>query len=540
VLGLDYGTDSVRALVVAADDGEELATAVAPYPRWARGDFCDAAAQRFRQHPRDHLDALTTVVRDVLARLPRRCAITAIGVDTTGSTPVAVDRDGTPLALTPAFARDPDAMFVLWKDHTAVAEAEEFTRRCRSGRQPDYTARVGGSYSAEWFWAKILRVMRGNRRVARAAFSWVEHCDWLPAVLCGATDPLTLRRSRCAAGHKACWHPGHGGLPAAGFLRALDPRLAGLRPRLYRDTWCSDQMAGRLGAVWARRLGLRPGIPVAVGAFDAHLGAVGAGISPGILVKVMGTSTCDMLVTPVETLGDRCLRGICGQVEGSIIPGLVGLEAGQSAFGDIYAWYCRLLGWGEAPDRGVRQTARLPALERAAMTLPPGAGGVRALDWFNGRRTPGANQRLRGCLAGLDLGSTAPAVYRALIEATAFGSRAIADCFTTQGVAVRQVLALGGIASKSPLVMQICADVLGRPIRVVAANQCCALGAAMMAAVAAGHHRDVRQAQMAMGSGIAAEYRPVAARRRAYDRIYADYQRLGAAEEARVRGQGEP
>lgn len=532
-LGIDFGTDSVRALLVDVRTGAELASAVSNYRRWARGEFCDPAASRFRQHPQDHLDSMREAVRGALSAAPRGAAlrVCGIGVDTTGSSPLPVAADGTALALTREFARDPDAMCVLWKDHTAADEADEINALAHGGRFRDYTRWSGGIYSSEWFWAKILHITRANRRVAAAACSWIEHCDWVPAVLCGIGDPADIRRSRCAAGHKAMWHAGWGGLPDAGFLAALDRRLADLRPRLYDQTWTADTPAGRLCPAWAEAFGLPAGVPVAVGAFDAHLGAVGAGARPYDLAKVMGTSTCDMLMAPPQALGRRSVPGICGQVDGSIMPGMVGLEAGQSAFGDVYAWWRRTLVEGAAlmGARGGDADRVIPALAAAAAGLEPGAGGLVALDWFNGRRTPDASARVRAAIAGLHLGHRPAHIFRALVEATACGARAISERFTAHGVPVKRVVALGGIARKSPLAMQICADVLGKPIAIVASDQCCALGAAIAGAVAGGAYRDMAAAQRRMASRIERTVRPQAAARRAYDAIYGRYQALGAA-----------
>lgn len=526
LIGIDFGTDSVRALVVDGRTGAEISAGVTAYPRWAKGRYCDPARQQFRQHPKDYLEAMTSAIRTAVkgAGAGAGTRVIGLGVDTTGSTPAPCGADGRPLALTPDFAEDPDAMFVLWKDHTAISEAERFNDLAHSGKHTDYTRFVGGIYSSEWWWAKIAHVTKHNAKVAKAAHGWIEHCDWIPAELCGIDDAAAIPRSRCAAGHKACWHESWGGLPDEGFLTALEPKLKGLRARLPAGTATSDQPAGRLSAAWARSLGLNPGITVAVGAFDCHLGAVGAGIAPFTLAKVIGTSTCDMLVAPAEAVGDRTVAGICGQVDGSILPGLLGLEAGQSAFGDVYAWYKRLLTWDRKPGK---DDDLLPRLERAAADLEPGAGGITALDWFNGRRTPDADQRLRGAITGLHLGHDAPAVYRALIEATAFGSRAIVERFVEQGVPVKQVAALGGIARKSPLVMQILADVLRRPIGVVASDQCCALGSAIAAATAAGLYPTMAKAAKAMASRIEHTYKPVPRRAATYDTLYARYQSLG-------------
>jgi L-ribulokinase len=538
-LGIDYGTDSARALLVDVDTGAEVAAQVAAYRRWANGDFCDPGASRFRQHPQDYLDALIESVAGALALAGPGAgeAVVGVGIDTTGSTPVAVDAEGTALALHDAFRTTPAAMFVLWKDHTGIEQAERINQLCHGGRFPDYTRYVGGIYSSEWYWAKAARILADDARVAAATAGWVEHCDWLPGVLTGITRPEHVARSRCAAGHKAMWHPDWQGLPGADFLAAVEPRLAPLRTAFAPTTLTSDQRAGGLTPAWAERLGLRPGISVAVGAFDAHLGAVGAGAGAFTLTKVMGTSTCDMMLAPTAAIRGT-VRGICGQVDGSIIPSMMGLEAGQSAFGDVYAWFRRLLSWPLGALGLASETAAerlLPALETAALALPP-AAGVLSVDWFNGRRTPDANQRLQGALTGLTLGTDAPMVYRALVEGTAYGARAIVDRFVEQGVPVERVIALGGIARRSTLVMQVCADVLNRPIGVVGSDQCCALGAAIAAAVAAGCHPSMTVAQTRMASRIERTYQPSATAVAAYQAGYRAYQAIGEHLEGRSAG----
>lgn len=344
VIGLDFGTDSVRALLADTRTGEEVKSAVKAYPRWEKQTYCEALENRFRQHPLDYLESMEACMKEMLSGLPADVVenIAGISAATTGSTPVAVDAFGTPLALTPGFEKDPDAMFVLWKDHTASAEADEINQLAHA-RETDYTRYSGGTYSAEWFWSKILHIVKNNSRVRQHAFSWMEHCDWIPAVLTDHTDPCTLRRSRCAAGHKAMWHDDFGGLPPEKFLNKLDPYLGEVRKRLYRDTYTANQPAGIISSYWAQRWRLPEDVKVGVGAIDAHMGAIGAGIQSGSLVKVMGTSTCDMLVVPRDKYAHQPVKGICGQANDSILPGMTGLEAGQSAFGDLYAWFVRIL-----------------------------------------------------------------------------------------------------------------------------------------------------------------------------------------------------
>lgn len=542
-IGLDYGTDSVRSVIVNVETGEVAATSVFNYPRWKKGLYSDALNNRFRQHPKDYLEGLEFTITDALKQAPAEVAenVIAISVDTTGSTPVAVDERGTPLSMTPGFEENPNAMFVLWKDHTAIREADEINELARKW-ETDFTKYSGGIYSSEWFWAKILHIIREDAGVYRAAYSWVEHCDWIPALLTGNTNPKTLKRSRCAAGHKAMWHEEFEGLPSEEFLTALDPMLSGLRERLFRETYTCDAAAGTITEEWATKLGLSKNVIVGTGALDAHLGAVGAEIKPYYVSKVVGTSTCDMLIMPMEEAKDKLIRGISGQVDGSIVPGMLGLEAGQSAFGDIYAWFRKVLDW---PLKNILSETRLvdenirkklieetsdkiiAELSEEAAKIPPAESGIIALDWMNGRRTPDANQNLRGAIAGLNLGSDAPRIFRALVEATAFGTKAISDRFESEGVRIDGVVALGGVAKKSPFVMQVIADVLNMPIKVARSEQASALGSAMAAAVAGGIYSTLFEAQEKMGSGIETEYHPIPENAKAYSILYEKYVKFG-------------
>ncbi len=543
-IGVDYGTDSVRAVVANTDTGEIIAESVFSYPRWKDGKYCNASENQFRQHPLDYVEGLKSTIEQVVSQCDEETAsgIIGISVDTTGSTPVPVNRTGTPLSLLPEFSENPNAMFVLWKDHTAISEADEINDLARTWGGVDYTKYEGGIYSSEWFWAKILRVLRTDTVVRDAAYSWVEHCDWIPGLLTGNTDPLELKRSRCAAGHKAMWHTDWDGLPSEKFLVALDPLLAGLPDRLYKDTYTSDVPVGYLSEEWATELGLSTKVAVGVGAFDAHIGAVGGEVKPYYMSKVMGTSTCDMLVVPREEVEGTLVKGICGQVDGSISPGLVGLEAGQSAFGDIYAWFRDLLLW--PVEKQLRETDLLNEetkeklfneirdrtindLSEAAAKIPLDETGVLALDWMNGRRTPDANPYLKGVISGLTLGSDAPAVFRALVEATAFGSRAIVERFREEGVRIDGVIAMGGVAKKSPFVMQTVANVMNIPILVAKAEQTCALGAAMAASVVAGTWSTFEEAQEKMGAGYEKEYIPDKIDAEKYNRLYKKYIKLG-------------
>jgi L-ribulokinase len=544
VIGIDYGTDSVRSVVVDTTDGRIAGSSVFDYPRWKKGLYCDPAVNQFRQHPLDYLEGLERSVKGALKGLSHEVVenIAGISVDTTGSTPVAVDKEGTPLALKTGFECNPDAMFVLWKDHTAVKEASEINELARSWGGADFTKYEGGIYSSEWFWAKVLHVLRHSHEVRKAAWSWVEHCDWIPAVLTGNTNPIEIKRSRCAAGHKAMWHKDFGGLPDQAFLTKLDPLLNDLRSRLYSDTFTCDTEVGTITTEWAKKLGIPETVKIGAGAFDAHLGAVGGEIKAYNLIKVMGTSTCDMIIAPLDENGEKLVAGICGQVDGSIVPGMLGLEAGQSAFGDIYAWFSKLLMWPvtdiiqemkwldpKSKNRLKEETADriIAELSKQASCLPVEETAIVALDWMNGRRTPDANQELKGAIAGLSLGSDAPKIFKALVEATAFGSKMINDRFVSEGVRIDAVIAIGGVAKKNPFVMQIVADVLNVPIKVASSDQTCALGSAMAASVVAGVHKDIPAAQAAMGGGFEKEYRPDPIKAAKYAVLYKKYIGLG-------------
>ena len=542
-IGVDYGTDSVRALVVNTYTGECVATAVHYYERWKKGLFCNSSTSQFRQHPLDYLEGLENSIKGALAGIEKDITqnIVGISVDTTGSTPVAVNEQGIPLAMLPEFAENPNGMFILWKDHTANAEAEEINQLAHQQNAAcshiDYTKYVGGIYSSEWFWAKILHTLRADASIRNTAFSWVEHCDWISAELTGNTNPLTIKRSRCAAGHKAMWHEEFEGLPSEEFLTKLDPLLAGLRERLFRNTYTSDEIMGTISAEWATKLGLPETVIIGVGAFDAHMGAVGAEIEPYTFVRVMGTSTCDMLIAPNRSdesleIGHLLIKGICGQVDGSIIPNMLGMEAGQSAYGDYYAWFQKiitepvreLLGENAANELSEKL---IPYLSEQAALLPITQNDPVATDWINGRRTPDANHALKATFTGLSLGTDAIRIFKMIVEATAYGSKAIVDRFINEGVPIKQVIAIGGVAKKSPYVMQTLSDVLNMPIKVASSDQACALGAAMNASVAAGIHPNLFKAQKAMGSGFDALYEPNQERNTIYQSLYKRYQEIG-------------
>ncbi|PWJ34996.1 ribulokinase [Sediminitomix flava] len=534
VLGIDYGSDSCRAVLVDTSNGAVLASAVHAYERWKSLSYCQPSINQFRQHPLDYLEGLEYTIKEVLKVLDKSeySAVKAISVDTTGSTPVAVNEQGVPLSLTPEFAENPNAMFVLWKDHTAIEEADQINELAKNWDGEDFTKYEGGIYSSEWFWAKVLHVSKQDEAVKQAAFSWIEHCDWIPFVLTGSDDILSFKRSRCAAGHKAMWHQDWGGLPPKEFLTQLDPYLADLRDRLYGETFTAEETAGTLCGAWAQRLGLSEDTIITVGTFDAHAGAVGGEVRPNTLVKVMGTSTCDMIVATPEEVCDNCVSGICGQVDGSIIPHFVGLEAGQSGFGDVLAWFRNMLSW-PLKNLGLENTEALidqiiPKLSEQALEIPVADSKVVSLDWINGRRTPDANQLLKGAITGLNMGTDAVKIFKSLVEAICFGSRAIVDRFESEGVKIDQVVGLGGVAKKSKLVMQTMADVLNRPIKVMRSDQAPALGASMYAAVAAGIYPDVLTAMNHISNGVEQEYQPIAANVEVYERLYQEYSKIGS------------
>ncbi len=527
-LGLDYGTNSVRTLLVDVRNGREMATAVWNYANGTQGVILSRDPHLARQHPADYITGAEATIKKTLAIAKRSVSgfksdqVIGIGVDTTGSTPIPVDAKGRPLALSGRFAKNPDAMAWLWKDHTGVAEAGEITELARKIR-PQYLAKCGGTYSSEWFFSKILHCVRTNPKVFNAAHLWVECADWVPAMLTGTEAPDRLSVGICAAGHKAMYNDEWGGYPDAEFLSQLDPKLGELRRRLRPKASSIDRPAGGLTEEWARRTGLPAGIPVAVGAFDAHLGGVGSGIRPGTLVKIIGTSTCDMMVVPLDReLAD--VPGLCGIVPGSILPGFYGLEAGQSAVGDIFNWFVNYI------QPFGKKAGSHEALSSAAGRLAPGESGLLALDWNNGNRTILVDQRLTGLLVGQTLYTTPAEIYRALIEATAFGALTIINRFEEYGVKVEQIVNCGGIAEKNPLVMQIYADVTGRPIKISRSAQTCALGAAIAGAVVAGKERggytNYAEAQKAMTALRPKAFSPNPRAHAVYQQLYSLYRKL--------------
>jgi L-ribulokinase len=522
-IGLDYGTNSARCLIVDVANGREVGTAVWNYEHGTQGVILSRDPNLARQHPADYIKGAEVTIKKALADAKKNVhgfqanQVVGIGVDTTGSTPLPVDRNGQPLAFNTKFAGNPAAMAWLWKDHTGVAEAAEITALAKKVR-PQFLAKCGGTYSSEWFFSKILRCLRVAPEVFNAAHAWVELADYVPAALTGTEHPKQFTAGVCAAGHKAMWNAKWGGYPDAQFLSKLDPRLGKLRARLTPRVTTVDKAVGGLTAAWAKRTGLCAGIPVAVGAFDAHLGAIGSGVTAGALVKIIGTSTCDIAVSPSNRkLAD--VPGLCGIVDGSVLPGYFGLEAGQSAVGDIFNWFVNYIQPGGAA--GTHE-----ALTAGAVELKPGESGLLALDWNNGNRTILVDQRLTGLLIGQTLYTTPAEIYRALIEATAFGALTIINRFEEYGVKIQQVINCGGIAEKNPVVMQIYADVTGRPMKVSRSAQTCALGSAVAAAVAAGVYPNFAVAQKKMTGLKPHVFKPDAKAHETYKQLYRVYRKL--------------
>lgn len=543
VAGVDFGSDSVRVVMAEGATGRTVSQASCAYPRWSQRLYCNDEISQFRQHPLDYIEAFTAAFTAALRDAGEHAGgrLRAIGIDTTGSTPCPVDGAGVPLALKPEFAHNPNAMFHLWKDHTAIAEAEEINAVFSSATSVDYT-QYQGTYSSEWFWAKILRTIRQDEEVKKAAYTWIEHCDWFAGLLTGQTDPLALYRSSCAAGHKALWHSAFDGLPADECLQQLDPYLVLIKKRYGAGPKHADTAIGTISKAWAVQLGVNEQVVISGSSFDAHAGAVGAGIKPHTLVKVVGTSTVDMMIERSERLQNKEMKHVCGMAEHSIVPGYVGIEAGQAAFGDIFAWFKSLLMW--PVEQMLRQTEVLSEdqkkllqqqwseqllyrLEAAAKEIPLlAANQIVALDWFNGRRYPVLNENVKGTIAGLNLGSTAPAIYQALIMSAIFGAKRIFDSFIEHGLRIDRIIVIGGIANKSPYIMQMMSDVLGRPIMISKEDQVCAKGAAIYAAVAAGLFASIEEAQQIYCEPYEADFNPNPDKQQDYAVKYEQYLKL--------------
>ncbi|MBP6431491.1 MAG: ribulokinase [Ferruginibacter sp.] len=534
VIGIDFGSDSVRSVLVSSINGKEVASSVFYYPRWKDGKYCDAPKNQFRQHPLDYLEGLEYTIKNCITTAGQDIAanVKGISIDTTGSTPIAVNAQGKPLAMLPQFEHNPNAMFILWKDHTAIKEAEEINIHATKFT-PNYLKYVGGIYSSEWFWAKLLHIIREDEQVKNNLVSFVEHCDWIPFVLTGGNDVTQLKRGVCSAGHKALWAEEFGGLPPNDFFKQLDPLLDGITDNLFTKTYTADASAGTISNEWAKKLGLPNDVVIGVGAFDCHMGAVGGQIEPYYLSKVMGTATCDIVVAPIDEVKDTLVKGICGQVDGSVIPGMIGLEAGQSAFGDTYAWFKNLIAWPitqfieDENEREKISQKIISALATEAAKIELDDNDELAVDWMNGRRTPDANQALKGAICNINLGSNAPRIFKSLVEATCFGSKAIIERFIAEGITIKGIIALGGVAKKSNYVMQTMSTILNMPIKVHSSEQTCANGAAMFAATAAGIYTKVEDAMSAMGQGFEKQYEPEKEKIAYYEKRYQLYKNLG-------------
>lgn len=544
VIGVDFGTDSARALLVDSANGEVLGSATSSFKRWKEGLYCDPKQSQFRQHPLDYIESLEACLKGCLvnANDEIRANVVAISIDATGSTPVAIDSSGQPLALSAEFSENPNAMFFLWKDHSSIKEVEEINQKAQEF-EINYLSYCGGAYSSEWFWSKLLHMARTDEEVYKATHSWLEQSDWLPYLLTGNQDAQLLKRNVCAAGHKALWAQELGGYPPLEFFTHLDPKLERIYHSIHKEVYTADELVGNLSKEWADKLGLKTDVLICVGAIDAHVGAIGAQIQPGYMCKVMGTSTCDMMVIDKDELQDRLVQGICGQVQGSIVPQYIGLEAGQSAFGDVYNWLKNLLLWpiknnlkrsaslGSQAISDLRDELEqnlLSELSELAKQQPIQEDSELALDWFNGRRTPDVNPSLTAALFNLDLGSNPVNIFQALVEATCFGSRAIVEHVENQGVAIQGVIGIGGIAKKSDYVMQTLADVLQRPIMVHRSDETCAMGACMLAATASGIYTSLSEAMDKMGSGFEKEYLPNPEKKDLFDKRYAKYLAFGS------------
>ncbi len=546
VIGIDYGTDSVRSLLVNAITGEELGVSVFEYPRWKKGLYCNPPENQFRQHPLDYIEGLEYVICDLLKQNPGvKDYIKAIALDTTGSTPCLINKEGVPLALLDKYKNNPNAMFILWKDHTALQEAYEINALC-SHWNVDYTAYSGRNYSSEWFWAKALHALRAEEGFQEDAYSIIEHCDWIPSILTGANKAEHIKLSRCSAGHKAMWAESWGGFPSPQFLNRLSPLFDGYADRLDQHTYTCDQSAGFLCKEWAEKLDLSTNVMVGIGNTDAHAGAVGAGVRYKTLVQNLGTSTCNMAVMPREKVGDNLIEGISGQVDGSIIPGMIGFEAGMSAFGDVYAWFKKMIfnpvndiiGRSSLLDEEKKNQLldeisnnMLIQLTETAEKIILKEDSLLATDWLNGRRNPYMNYLLKGSLSGLSLSTDAAEIFRALVEATAFGTKAIVDHLLINGVEIEEIIGTGGISQKSSFVMQTLSDVLDMPIHISGSKQACALGSAMFAATVAGIYPNVEAAQTVIIKDQCCSYTPNKEKHEIYAKRYEYYKKLGAFSE---------
>ena len=530
-IGLDFGTNSCRSLIVNIENGREIASHVFNYPTGDAGVIIDKNDTNLaRQNPADYIEGIEIIVKEAITKAKKSISdfdakdIISIGVDTTGSSPMPVDADGNPLCFKNEFKTNSASYVWLWKDHTSFEEAAEITKLASEIR-PNYLSKIGGVYSSEWFWSKILHCKNTAPEVYNEAHSWIEICDWITGHLIGDINPNTVKRSVCAAGHKAMYNDDWNGLPDSEFLNTLSPNFGDLRNRLYDKAYSSETLAGYLSKDWAEKLGLTSKVAVAVGAFDAHMGAVGAGISEGTLVKILGTSTCDIMVTnSKQKIND--IPGVCGIVRNSVIENYYGIEAGQSAVGDIFLWFVNNF----VPEKyGSTLDEKFVNLENEASKLLPGETGLLALDWNNGNRTVLVDVRLTGLILGQTLHTQPHEIYRTLIEATAFGALKIIDRIEDNEVRINDIVNCGGLAIKNKLLMQIYADVTNRPMKVSKSEQTPALGAAIFSTVAAGNNNggyDKIDNAIKSMTGVDKVYHPIQENVEVYKKLYTLYVQL--------------
>ncbi len=473
-LGVDFGTNSVRALILNLLNGKEIASSVSNYQSGDKGILLDKNnSQLARQFPGDYLESMEIAVKSAVNKVTENGFdlenIVGIGVDTTGSTPIPVDENLIPLAFQNKFRNNPNAQAWLWKDHTSIIESEEITKLAAVIR-PEYIAKCGGAYSSEWFFSKILHCYNTDKDVFNAAFTWLECSDYIPIVLAGIKDIKDVKRNVCSAGHKAMYSKEWGGYPDEEFLTKLSPEMRQLRKTL-KEAYPVNEIAGYLSKEWADKFGMKPGTPIAVGALDAHIGAIGSGVGDGVLVKIIGTSTCDIMVLD-KTENVQTIPGVAGVVNESVLPGYIGIEAGQSAVGDIFNWFVsNVLNKDESYHN---------VLTEQAEQLKPGESGLIALDWNNGNRNVLADFNLSGLILGQTLHTKDYEIYRALVEATAFGALTIVERMEEYGIEIDKLVNCGGIAEKNPMVMQIYADILNRPMEIAESAQTVAMGAAII------------------------------------------------------------
>ncbi|MGH9350926.1 MAG: ribulokinase [Terriglobia bacterium] len=527
-VGIDYGTESGRAVVVRVRDGKEVGAAIVPYPDGVLDERLPSGARLgpdwALQNPRDYLLVVEKAVPKALKLAGVRGErVIGLGTDFTASSPMPVLRDGTPLCFVKAYRNNPHAWVKLWKHHAAQPEANRITE-IGAERNEEFIRTYGGRYSSEWFFSKLLQILNESPKTYAAFDRFIEAADWIVWQLTGEE-----KRSACTASYKAMWVKG-AGFPSKDFFKALHPQFENvIAEKVGEEFYPLGLQAGGLTPAWAKKTGLMPGTPVSIGNVDAHVSVPAVTVTrPGSLVMIMGTSICHIL------LGDdkREVEGMCGTVEDGVVPGLWGYEAGQSAVGDIFAWYFEQ----GVPETIAREARRLKCgvpdlLEKRAAALKPGEAGLLALDWCNGNRSILVDADLTGLLVGMRLNTKPEEIFRALIEATAFGTRQIVEAFESKGIPVKELVACGGLPEKNKLLMQIYADVTGREIKVARQPLTCpALGSAMHGAVAAGRARggydSIFEAAKSMTGLQRKAYRPQPRHHEVYSRLFREYQKL--------------